>query len=240
MKTKVAVSWSGGKDAMMALHHLVKSSEYEIDHLHTVIGEETQRVGMHGIPKELISAQARALEMPVIFSELPADQSNASYEKVMNDYCESCKQKGISHIAFGDIFLEDLKIYREKQLEGTGLKTLFPIWGVDTCQQLKDFIEAGYKTKICAADAQFFKKEQVGNTLSIELVENLPKKVDPCGENGEFHTFVYDGPLFNNSIRLKLNKVDSHFYEFQVENNGEIEDRKSKFYFADFVIDPLG
>ncbi len=237
MKTKVALSWSGGKDAMMALHHLVQSAQYEIDHLHTVIGEETQRVGMHGIHKELINAQAKALDIPVIFSELPADQSKASYEKVMNNYCEMCKQKGITHIAFGDIFLEDLKEYRKNQLKDTGLKAIFPIWGVDTHQQLEDFIKLEYRTKICAGDVQFFKKNQVGETLILDLMAHLPKEVDPCGENGEFHTFVYDGPLFKSPINLVLNKVDSHFYEFQVENNGKLEDRKSEFYFADFLID---
>lgn len=237
LKDKIAISWSGGKDAMMALHHLVSFNQYEIDHLHTVIGESTQRVGMHGIHKDLIKAQAEALEIPVVFNVLPADQSNTSYEKVMSDYCQDCLEKGITRIAFGDIFLEDLKIYRENQLDGTGLKAIFPIWGVDTRQQLKDFLELGYNTKICAGDARYFKKNQVGETLTLGLMDELPPEVDPCGENGEFHTYVYDGPFFRKPINLQLNKVDSHFYEYQVEKDGKLEDRKSEFYFADLRLD---
>ncbi len=139
-REKIAISWSGGKDAMMALHHLVNTNQYEIDHLHTVIGEKTQRVGMHGIHKELIKAQAAALGISLIVSELPADQSNSSYETVMRDYFNNCRKKEISRIAFGDIFLEDLKEYREKQIEGTGIKAIFPIWEKDTLQQLENFL----------------------------------------------------------------------------------------------------
>lgn len=235
-KMKVAVSWSGGKDAMMALHQIKASNEYEIDHLHTVIGEFTQRVGMHGIHKSLIQKQAEVLGIPVIFSELPTDESHDSYENVMNSYCKDCVNKGVSAIVFGDIFLEDLKTYREKQLAPTGLKALFPLWKNDTTQQLQDFLNLGYKTKICAGNAQYFKKEHVGQTLSTAFIQQLPMHVDPCGENGEFHTFVYAGPLFSKPIDIALKEVQSHFYQYKIENEeGEIEEMKSEFYFAEFL-----
>ncbi|PTB96309.1 ATP-binding protein [Marivirga lumbricoides] len=233
---RVAISWSGGKDAMMALHQVKESTDYEIHHLHTVIGESTQRVGMHGIHKSLIQKQADSLGIPVIFSELPADESHNSYEKVMEAYCKKCIQNGISAIVFGDIFLEDLKKYREKQLASTGLKALFPLWKNDTTEQLHDFLSLGYQTKICAGNAQYFNKAQVGQTLSADLIKQLTIHVDPCGENGEFHTFVYGGPLFSKPINVVLKEVQSHFYQYKIENEaGEIEEVKSEFYFADLV-----
>ncbi|MBK6263598.1 diphthine--ammonia ligase [Marivirga sp. S37H4] len=235
-KNKIAISWSGGKDAMMALHLLKQSGKYEIDHLHTVIGEETQRVGMHGIHRELMEAQAESLEIPIVFSVLPVDQSHSSYEDLMRKYCESCILKGIKAIAFGDIFLEDLKEYRENQLADTGLAAIFPLWKNNTRQQIENFIQLGYKTKICAGDAQYFIKDQVGKTLNQELLDNLPPEVDPCGENGEFHTFVYDGPLFQKPVNVVLHEVASHFYEFKVEVEDKLEERKKEFYFADFYL----
>lgn len=237
MKIKVAISWSGGKDAMMALHYIKQSTKYEIDHLHTVIGDSTQRVGMHGIHKSLIQKQAEMLGIPVIFSELPSDESHTSYENVMQSYCNNCVNKGISAIVFGDIFLEDLKKYREDQLASTGLQALFPLWKNDTAQQLQDFLNLGYKTKICAGNAQYFTKEHVGQTLAADLIQQLPIYVDPCGENGEFHTFVYAGPLFTNPINIHLKEVQPHFYRYKIENEaGEIEEMKSEFYFAELVL----
>lgn len=236
IKEKIAISWSGGKDAMMALHKLQNSGEYIIDHLHTVIGEESRRVGMHGIHVDLMKAQAEALNIPILFSILPADESHNSYEQLMLNYCKDCVQKNIKAIVFGDIFLEDLKTYREQQLAGTGLSAIFPLWKNDTKEQIEDFLNMGFKTKICSGNAKYFSKDQVGKTLDKKFFDEIPKKVDPCGENGEFHTFVYDGPLFRKKLLIKLKEVDSHFYSYNVEKDGEIEELKSEFYFADFTI----
>ncbi len=234
MKKKIAISWSGGKDACLALHYLTQSNEYEIDHLHTVIGEETNRVGMHGIKKELIEAQAKSLNIALKISYLPSDKSNISYEQVMQEYAEYCKSRGIDTIAFGDIFLEDLRNYREEKMDEAGMKCLFPLWKISTNEVIGEFLNLGYNTKICAGDASKLNKEIIGETISQNLLYQLPKVVDPCGENGEFHTFVYDGPLFKNAVKNNLKSIQSHFYEYQIEENEEIKKVKSKFYFAEF------
>ncbi|WP_375580906.1 diphthine--ammonia ligase [Marivirga tractuosa] len=233
MPKKIALSWSGGKDACLALHYLMNSKEYDIDHLHTVIGEETNRVGMHGIKKELIEAQAASLGIPLKISHLPSDKSNISYEQVMREYASSCKSKNINTIAFGDIFLEDLKNYREEKMAEAGMKCLFPLWGIPTKEVIQEFLALGYKTKICAGDASKLDKNKIGETITQNLLNQLPKDVDLCGENGEFHTFVYDGPLFKSKVKIDLKSIQSHFYEYQIEEDKEIKTIKSEFYFAE-------
>lgn len=234
MQKKIILSWSGGKDACLALHYLMQSPEYEIDHLHTVIGEDTNRVGMHGIKKELIEAQAKSLKLPLKISYLPSDKSNISYEQVMLEYTEYCAAKGVNTIAFGDIFLEDLKNYREEKMGEVGMKCLFPLWRKDTKNVINEFLDLGFQTKICAGDASKLNKEMIGKTITQDLLHQLPKNVDPCGENGEFHTFVYDGPLFKNPIEVDLQSIQSHFYEYRIEKNKKIKKVKSEFYFAEF------
>ncbi|SMG40364.1 MJ0570-related uncharacterized domain-containing protein [Marivirga sericea] len=234
MKQKIAISWSGGKDACLALHYLLKSQEYVVDHLHTVIGEETNRVGMHGIKKELIEAQATAINIPLKINYLPSDKSNISYEKVMLDYALYCKSKGINIIAFGDIFLEELRNYREEKMAEVGMKCIFPLWKKPTKEVIKEFLNLGYQTKLCAADASKISKDIVGKTITQDFLQDFPKDVDPCGENGEFHTFVYNGPLFQNPIDVHLKSIQSQFYEYQIEKEGETKAIKSEFYFANF------
>jgi uncharacterized protein (TIGR00290 family) len=234
MKKKIAISWSGGKDACLALHYLIISDEFEIDHLHTVLGEETDRVGMHGIKKELIEAQSKSLNIPLKISYLPSDISNKSYDTVMQDYANYCKSKGIETIAFGDIFLEDLRKYREEKMAEAGMKCIFPLWQKPTRDIIEEFLDLGYQTKICAGDASKIKKENIGQLINLQLLKNLPEDVDPCGENGEFHTFVYDGPIFQIPIEVKINSVHSHFYEYQIEEEGKIKEVKTEFYFAEF------
>lgn len=233
MPQKIALSWSGGKDACLALHYLMNSREYEIDHLHTVIGKETDRVGMHGIKKELIEAQAKSLNIPLKISYLPSDNSNKSYDQVMSEYADYCKSKDIKTIAFGDIFLEDLRKYREEKMAEAGMKCIFPLWKKPTKEVVNEFLDLGYQTKICAGDASKLKKEMIGQSINHQFLKDLPKDIDPCGENGEFHTFVYDGPLFQNPIEIKVDSVHSHFYEYQIEEDGQIKKLKSEFFFAE-------
>jgi uncharacterized protein (TIGR00290 family) len=235
MKTKIALSWSGGKDACLALHYLAKSQKYDIDHLHTVIGEDTDRVGMHGIKKELIEAQAKSLNLPLKISYLPSDKSNISYDQVMRQYADYCQSKDIDTIAFGDIFLEDLRKYREDKMAEVDMKCIFPLWGKPTSEVIQEFLELGYKTKICAGDASKLNKDLLGKTITQDLIGNLSKDVDPCGENGEFHTFVFDGHLFQNPLKIQVRSIHSHFYEYQIEEEGKIKDMKSEFYFADLT-----
>jgi diphthamide synthase (EF-2-diphthine--ammonia ligase) len=152
----------------------------------------------------------------------------------MQEYAEFCKSKGIYTIAFGDIFLEDLRKYREDKMAEADMKCIFPLWKIPTRDVINEFLALGYQTKICAGDAAKIDKSMIGETITQVLLSNLGQAVDPCGENGEFHTFVYGGPLFENSIQINLKSVHSHFYEYQIEENGKIKKMKSEFFFAEF------
>jgi uncharacterized protein (TIGR00290 family) len=153
----------------------------------------------------------------------------------MRQYADYCQSKDIDTIAFGDIFLEDLRKYREEKMAEAGMKCLFPLWQKSTDDVILEFLGLGYQTKICAGDASKLKKEMIGQTIDNQFLKDLSEDIDPCGENGEFHTFVYEGPLFQNSIEIQLKSVHSHFYEYQIEEEeGEIKQMKSEFFFAEF------
>jgi len=155
----------------------------------------------------------------------------------MINHYQQCAKRGIDHVVFGDIFLEDLKQYREKLLRGTGLQSLYPLWKIDTKLLLDDFTEVGFKTVICSADADLFSKDQVGKTIDTAFAEKLPPGVDPCGENGEFHTLVYNGPIFKKPLSFKAGKVVRKTYSFQRTNaDGGNERVKKSFWFQDLRI----
>lgn len=235
-KTPITVSWSGGKDSAYALYHLLQSGEYEVKSLHTVFDADLKRVGLHGVPEHLIIAQAEALDIPLEKIYLPKDNSHASYEQVIKDFCLLQKAKGIHHIMYGDIFLEDLKTYRDKQLASVGLTGVYPIWKSDTGSLVKEFVNNGFKTVVCAANAALFDKDKVGQTIDHDWLVNLRDDVDPCGENGEFHTFVYAGPLFKKEVAFKRGDVVEKSYEYnKKEDNGTVTSMKSTFWFQELL-----
>jgi uncharacterized protein (TIGR00290 family) len=229
-KIKVSLAWSGGKDSAFALWSLLKDERYEVVSLHTTFGEESRRVGLHGIHESLIQQQAESIGLPLDKLYYPASQTNAAYEKVMSGYLEELKKRGVSHIAFGDIFLEDLKKYREDQLRGMGMECVFPLWGKDTKSLLEEFLGHGFKTLVCAADAALFEENQVGKELGLELVQNAKKPIDPCGENGEFHTFCFDGPIFQKPVDFDLGETISKGYKFKTDDGVE---HSKKFWFKE-------
>lgn len=231
-KKKISVSWSGGKDSAYALFHLLKSDEYEVQNLHTVFDAELKRVGLHGVPEHLIEAQAEAIGFPLQKIYLPKDTSHDSYERVIQDFCLSQKSEGINHIMYGDIFLEDLKAYRDKQLSSVGLEGVYPIWQRNTNELVQNFIGDGFKTIVCAANAALLDKSKVGKTIDREWLSDLPENVDPCGENGEFHTFVYDGPLFRQPVPFQKEDVVEKSYKYKKkEEDGTVVEMKSSFWF---------
>ena len=235
-KRKVTISWSGGKDSAFALYKILTSGEYHVVDLHTTLNEETRRVGLHGVHEALIEQQAAGLGLPLTKLYLPPSEDHDAYEKLMIAYYKQCARRGIEQVVFGDIFLEDLRLFREKLLQNTSLSSVYPLWKIDTQKILNDFIAIGFKTVICSADADKFSKDQVGNTIDTAFAENPRPGVDPCGENGEYHTLVYDGPIFKKPVSFETGEVVKKQYSFQKKNaQGENERVEKSFWFQDLL-----
>lgn len=198
------VSFSGGKDSMLALHRLANNPEYQIEYLLITLSDEFKRSSVHGIREELIDLQAEALGFPVRKAYIPKGATNVQYEQVMADVMAEAERNGITHVAFGDIFLEDIRAYREEKLTQGPIEAIFPVWEESTSILMNEFLELGYQTIITTIDPNKVPEEFLGQVIDQELLDLLPEGVDPCGENGEFHTFVFDGPLFNYPVPVTL------------------------------------
>ncbi|HZD95883.1 MAG TPA: ATP-binding protein [Candidatus Sulfotelmatobacter sp.] len=199
---KVLLSWSSGKDSAWALHVLQQQGEYEIAGLLTTINSAFDRVAMHGTRRELLEMQARAAGLPLIKLPLPWPCSNLDYEAAMKRLCDQAVADGISAIAFGDLYLTDVRSYRETQLKGTGLEPLFPIWQIPTHKLAREMIRSGLRAKLVCVDPKQIDPEFIGRDFDEKFLDELPPGADPCGENGEFHSFVYDGPMFGRQIAI--------------------------------------
>ncbi|UII21723.1 ATP-binding protein [Fulvivirga ligni] len=231
---KISISWSGGKDSMLALDRIVRSEKYSIHHLHTVIDADLKRVGLHGVPEHLIERQAESLGIPLHKLYLRKDDSHDTYNQLISDYIQGLKSEGVELIMYGDIFLEYLKAFRDTKLASAEMHGVYPIWKEPSEELLAEFLEKGYKTRICAADKKHFDKSQVGQTIDDQWIRSAPEGIDICGENGEFHSFVYDGPIFKNPVAHQVGEIVEKSYEFKVKNDdGSLTDQKSTFYFAD-------
>lgn len=236
LKKKVTISWSGGKDAAFALFKILLSGEYDVVSLHTVIGQETRRVGLHGVRETLIGKQAESIGIPLVKLYLPDSNDHDAYTALMRSFYNRCAADGVEGVVFGDIFLQDLRQFREALLMDAGLHPLFPLWKIDTRVLLDDFINANFKTLICSADAALFGQEAVGQMIDPEFLESLPKGVDPCGERGEFHTFVYEGPIFKKAVKVERGDVVKKEYHYQKKNDdGSLEKLTSAFWFQDLL-----
>ena len=201
-KKKVLVSWSSGKDSAWTLHLLRQQSEYEITGLITTINTAFDRVAMHGSRRLLVEAQARAAGLPLIAVPLPWPCSNADYECAMKKVCDQAVADEVTAIAFGDLFLADIRAYREQQLKDTGLEPLFPLWQIPTDALAHEMISGGLRARLVCVDPKSLAPEFAGRDFDSQLLADLPPDVDPCGENGEFHSFVYAGPMFNKEIAI--------------------------------------
>ena len=202
-KEKALFAWSGGKDSSYALHQIILEDKYEVMYLLTTLNHEFKRISMHGVREELLDIQSDAIGIPQLKVWL-YEASYESYEKQMEEMLLKAKSEGIETVIFGDIFLEDLKEYREKNLEKVGMKAVFPLWKKDTSMLINDFINSGFKTITCCVNDAFFNEDWVGKEIDESFILNLPKNVDPCGENGEYHTFCYEGPIFKKKINFQL------------------------------------
>jgi uncharacterized protein (TIGR00290 family) len=204
---KVLLSWSSGKDSAWMLHVLRQTPDIEITGLLTTFNDEFDRVAMHAVRRELVEAQADAAGLPLRRIPLPWPCSNAQYEAIMAEVCRSAVADGVTAVAFGDLFLADIRAYREKQLAGTGLEPLFPLWEIPTGQLARDMIAGGLRARLTCVDPRVLGRDFAGREFDGQLLADLPPSVDPCGENGEFHSFVYGGPMFRQTIPVSLGEV---------------------------------
>jgi len=220
MPEEVLFIWSGGKDSALALYELRKTQRYGIAALLTTVTEDYDRISMHGVRRALLEQQALSLNIPLDIAYITKDSSNEEFEARMKEKLLQYKSRGISSVVFGDIFLEDLRKYREDNLAQVGMQALFPIWKWDTDELAHTFIALGFKAVITCVDSQSLDKKFVGRAFDKRFLSELPPGVDPCGENGEFHSFVHAGPIFSESICFR---------------KGEVVLRDNRFYFCDLV-----
>ncbi len=208
MKDKIILSWSGGKDSAMALYALLKSGQYEIVSLLTTVSKQYERISHHGVRVELLEQQAEALGMRLHKLYLSHDNcSFEAYEAVMKKTMLEYKDKGVLTVAFGDVFLQDLREYRERNLAKVGMEAIFPNWHYDTAELFQTFIALGFKAYLTCVDSEKLGREFAGRPIDTDLIRDLPDGVDPCGENGEFHSYVYDGPIFQRPVSLSVGEV---------------------------------
>lgn len=221
MPHRVLLSWSSGKDSAWALHTLRQSLDLEVIGLLTTVNTTHGRVAMHSTRLDILEAQAQAAGLPLQVIPLPWPCPNEVYEQAMSQALAEGRRKGATHIAFGDLFLEDVRAYRVKQLEGTGLAPLFPLWHQPTRELARRIIDAGVEAVITCVDSQKLPRRFAGRLFDQALLDELPAGIDPCGENGEFHTCVLAGPMFGQPLRAAVGPI--------VERDG--------FYFADLTLE---
>ena len=241
LKQNAFFNWSTGKDSALALYKTIQSEKFQLSGLLTTINDAYGRVSMHGIRKELLYKQAECIGLPLFEVLLPEVPTMESYEVAIKKVLDQRVNSGDEVSIFGDIFLEDLKKYREDKLAEIGLKAEFPLWGRNTKDLVLELIELGFKAIVVCVDSNFLGEEFLGKIIDHDFLVILPDNVDPCGENGEFHTFVFDGPIFNNSIDFELG--EKVFRSYQIDKKDESYDCISKeeqlekgFWFLDLII----
>lgn len=219
-RTRTVLSWSSGKDSAWSLKLLREDPDIEVVALVTTLNEAFDRVAMHAVRRELLEMQAAAVGLPLWTVPLPWPCSNEEYEIRMSALCARALGEGVEAMAFGDLFLADIRAYRERQLRGTTLEPLFPVWQIPTGVLARQMIASGLKAKVTCVDPKVLAPEFAGREFDIQFLEDLPTAVDPCGEDGEFHSFVYDGPGFERALTVAVGET--------IERDG--------FVFADLIL----
>ena len=218
--TKILLSWSGGKDSAMALYEVMKNPDIEIAALLTTVTREYDRISMHGVRCELLERQARSIGLPLEKVFISPGTSNDDYESAMREMLDNYREQGVTTVAFGDIFLADLRKYREEKLAQAGMTGIFPLWMRNTAELSREFISLGFRAIVSCADSQANVGVFAGREFDTALLADLPPDCDPCFENGECHSFVYAGPIFSEPIPVKT---------------GEVVLRDNRFYFCDIL-----
>ena len=219
-RSPILLSWSGGKDSSLALYEIQKSGKYQIVSLITTVTKEFNRVSMHGLRTVLLEQQAASINIPLEKVFITKNAANDEYESNFNETLIRFKEAGIKQVVFGDLYLEDIKKYREALLKKIDIECIFPVWKRDTTKLAREFIDLGFKAIVICVDSNVLSKEFARREYNEEFLNDLPKGIDPCGENGEFHTFAYDGPIFKKPIDHRL---------------GEIVLRDQRFYYCDIL-----
>ena len=207
MPEPIILSWSGGKDCALALSALRRQSRFEVVALASGFCRETNRIAIHEVRRELVREQAAALDIQLDEIDLPTKASNVEYEAAWSSYYSDCQSRGIGHVAFGDLFLADIRAYRERFVERLGLRCVFPLWKRATDELAREMIRDGWRAVVCCVDPSRLASRFVGRLYDESLLADLPTQIDPCGENGEFHTFVFDGPQFVRPVRWRCGEV---------------------------------
>ncbi|WP_411028821.1 ATP-binding protein [Spongiimicrobium sp. 3-5] len=232
-KCKTYFNWSSGKDASLALYHLQKDEKFKVDRLLTSINTHHDRVSMHGLRRDLLIKQANALELPVSFIELPEEPTMEVYNGQLTRIVKNMQSQGYAHCGFGDIFLEDLRTYREEKLSPYNIKCLFPLWQRDTTELIKEFLRLGFKAIVICINADLLDVSFAGRQIDENFLDDLPSNVDPCGENGEFHTFCFDGPIFSHPVKFTIG--EKVYREYKSPKEGD--EGSVGFWFCDLLVD---
>jgi uncharacterized protein (TIGR00290 family) len=226
------MNWSGGKDSALCLYKALRSGQYSISHLLTSVNAIHDWVSMHGVRRSLLQAQARAIGIELTTIELPEQPDMQLYEQAMLKKVSELKNAGCNHALFGDIFLEDLRAYREQKLKEVGIRCIFPLWKQDTTTLVKEFIELGFRAIVVCIHEKYLDKSFCGRVIDEAFLQELPKNVDPCGENGEFHSFVFEAPIFNKPIAFMKGELVYRKYRAAGQDGQESE---TGFYFCDLL-----
>ncbi len=236
---KAFMNWSGGKDSSLALYHILNGSNFSVEKLLTNVNKKYRRISMHGVREELLEQQASKIGIPLQKLVLSDQPSMSEYEKQMTATISQLQKEAFTHSIFGDIFLEDLKKYRENQLANVGITAIFPLWKRDTMELIHEFIELGFKSIVVCINEKYLDKSFCGRIIDESFIEDIPPGVDVCGENGEFHTFVYDGPIFTKpAVFTKGETVYKKYTAPKQSNDQCFQDPGEEdygFYFCDLL-----
>lgn len=216
---KAVFNWSGGKDSALALYTVLQQKQFEVVALLTTVNEETELSSMHAIPFSLLMKQAESIGIPLYPVFLP--KNLPVYEQRMLDAAQHFKAQGVEHFIFGDIYLSDVRKYREDRLHPLGIEVVEPIWNLDSTEVMKHFLDSGIRTKIIVTDASKLDRSFIGQDIDAALIERMPEDVDICGENGEYHTFAYAGALFKQTVEFEIVETRQMSYDFKLENGEE-------------------
>jgi len=233
MKQKAIFNWSGGKDSALCLYKILQQQHYEIISLLTSVSEQHQRISMHGVREELLHRQAESMGLPLKKMSMPDMPSMEAYNNSMFHVLTDLKSKGAEVSVFGDIFLEDLRKYREEKLGEVKLKGIFPLWQISTTKLIHEFIDLGFKAILVCVNEKYLDRSFAGRIIDHEFLKDLPPNVDPCGENGEYHTFVFDGPIFKEPIAFTQGEIV--YRKYDAADQKENSPFNTGFWFCDLI-----
>lgn len=216
---KAYFNWSSGKDSALALYKILQKKEYSVEKLITTINQDVNRVSMHGLDEKLLEKQVEALQIPLEKIYFPANLSMETYTQKMKNITSRLKSEGFEYSIFGDILLEDLRQYRDEKLSEARIKGVYPLWKRNTKEVLKEFLDLGFKAITVCVDANILGKEFVGRVIDEQFISELPKNVDVCGENGEFHTFCFEGAIFERPINFEIGEKVLKTHTYKEENS---------------------